>query len=87
MTTTEYVYFVHSGDLEGVEVHARSPRKAVLRAVEEHLPCLLGATIRVTVSKYGSDPLDVDYQAPYESEFPELFDGSIEYQKAHVEKT
>ncbi len=83
MKRTVYVW---SGSLRGVEVvDSESAMDAVDRAVRGNLPCVLNAAIRVSVQPKEPHPLDVYFEAPYESLFPDLFDGSLDVQVVAVE--
>jgi hypothetical protein len=78
-------YYVWSGSLKGFRIDADSPRSAVDAAVRENLPCLLSDAIRVSVRPKGLHPMDVYYEAPYEDQFPDLFDGSLDVQVGYME--
>ena len=79
--------YVWSGSLKGVEVtRSSSAVDAVNTAVRGNLPCVLSSAIRISVQPEGLHPLDVYFEAPYESLFPDLFDGSLDVQVMSVEE-
>jgi len=78
--------YVWSGSLRGVCVENVTPADAVEAAVRANLPCVLGSVIRVSLSPQGSHPMDVFFEAPYEEQFPDLFDGELDVQVAYVEE-
>jgi hypothetical protein len=78
--------YVWSGNLRGVKTYATSASDAVDQAVRANLPCVVGSVLRVSLNPKGPHPLDVYYEAPYEEQFPELFQGDLDVQVAAVEK-
>lgn len=78
--------YVYSGSIKGRRVDAGSPRDAVEAAVRDNLPCVLGAAIRVSPAHRGLHDEDVYFAAPYEDQFPSLFDGSIDVSVHYVTK-
>jgi len=79
-------WYVWSGSLRGNRVEASSAHEAVEAAVREHLPCVLGGAARVSTKPRGLDDDDVYFEAPYENQFPSLFDGSIDVSVSYVVK-
>lgn len=78
--------YVWSGSLRGVCTEAVSASEAVDQAVRTNLPCVLGDAIRVSLSPQGQHILDVYFRAPYEEQFPNLFDGELDVRIAAVER-
>ncbi len=74
----EVAWYVWSGSLRGIRSDAASMRAAVEATVRSHLPCMLDAAIRVSRKPRGLDDDDCYFAAPYEDQFPSLFDGSID---------
>lgn len=79
-------WYVWSGSLRGKRVEAPDVHAAVDAAVRAHLPCVLGGAIRVSRKSRGLDDDDVYLEAPYEHQFPALFDGSIDVSIGYVAK-
>jgi hypothetical protein len=75
--------------MRGVRVHARTPREAVVEAVEKTLDesgdCCLLSLVRVSRVPHGADHLDVYFEAPFEKEFPALFAKYPDFAVATVE--
>ena len=78
-------YFVWSGTLRGSKVEAEDAEVAVDVAVRGNLPCVLGPAIRIAKHPEYNSPFDVFYEAPYEEDFPDLFDGELDVQVVGVE--
>ena len=75
--------------MSGVRVRADTPRGAVLEAVEKTLEdegaCCLLSLIRVSRVPRGADHLDVYFEAPFEAQFPTLFERYPDVAVAAVE--
>ena len=75
--------------MRGVQVRAATPRGAVVEAVEKTLEgtgaCYLLGVVRVSHVPQGSDYRDVYFEAPFEDEFPELFERYPDVTTASVE--
>jgi hypothetical protein len=81
-------FYVWSGSLRGERTEASDAQAAVELAVRKNLPCVLGASIRVSYQARGLHPLDVYFQyrdTPYKTLFPGLFDGSLDVEVSFVE--
>lgn len=78
--------YVYSGSVKGRRVEAGTPQEAVEVAVRSNLPCVLGAAIRVSPVHKGLHDDDMYFAAPYEDQFPSLFDGSIDVSVHYVTK-